>query len=69
MFGLRASLAAGWMRNDEESLAKWLRNSNEVKYGNLMWNGEGIDNDHPLRNLENEDKVVDQLVQYLLGQI
>ena len=69
LFGLRTSLAAGWMRNDEESLAKWLRNSNEVKYGNLMWNGEGIDDDHPLRNLENEDKVVDQLVQYLLGQI
>ena len=25
LFGLRTSLAAGWMRNDEESLAKWLK--------------------------------------------
>ena len=35
LFGLRTSLAAGWMRNDEESLDKWLRNSNDIKFGNL----------------------------------
>ena len=67
LFGLRTSLAAGWMRNDEESLDKWLRNSNDIKFGNLMWNGEGIDDRHPLRQLENDDEKVSQLVTYLLG--
>ena len=69
LFGLRTSLAAGWMRNDPESLSAWLKNSNEVKFGNLMWNGEGIDDDHPVRNLENDDVKVNQLVAYLLEQI
>ena len=67
LFGLRTSLAAGWMRNDEKSLDKWLRNSNEVKFGNLMWNGEGVDDRHPLRQLEDDDEKVSQLVTYLLG--
>ena len=67
LFGLRTSLAAGWMRNDEKSLDKWLRNSNDIKFGNLMWNGEGIDDRHPLRQLENDDEKVSQLVTYLLG--
>ena len=66
LFGLRTSLAAGWMRNDEASLDKWLRNSNDVKFGNLMWNGEGVDDRHPLRQLENDDEKVSQLVSYLL---
>ena len=66
LFGLRTSLAAGWMRNDEASLDKWLRNSNDVKFGNLMWNGEGIDDRPPLRQLENDDEKVSQLVSYLL---
>ncbi len=69
LYGLRTSLAAGWMRNDEESLSTWLRNSNEVKFGNLMWNGEGVDDTHPLRQLENDDEKVNQLIAYLLGQI
>ncbi len=69
LFGLRTSLAAGWMRNDPESLSAWLKNSNDVKFGNLMWNGEGIDDDHPVRNLENDDVKVNQLVAYLLEQI
>ena len=68
LYGLRTSLAAGWMRNDEESLSKWLKNSNDIKYGNLMWNGEGVDDRHPLRNLENDDEKVNQLIAYLLGQ-
>jgi hypothetical protein len=55
------------MRNDEVNLSKWLRNSNEVKFGNLMWNGEGVDDEHPLRQLENDDVKVNQLVTYLLG--
>ena len=67
LFGLRTSLAAGWMRNDEESLDQWLRNSNDIKFGNLMWNGEGIDDRHPLRQLEDDDEKVSQLVTYLLG--
>jgi len=67
LFGIRTSLAAGWMRNDEENLSQWLKNSNEVKFGNLMWNGEGVDDDHPLRNLEDDDVKVNQLVAYLLG--
>ena len=69
LYGLRTSLAAGWMRNDHENLDKWLRNSNDVKFGNLMWNGEGVDDNHPLRKLEEDDKKVDQLIAYLLGQI
>ncbi|MBO25620.1 MAG: hypothetical protein CMI33_03385 [Opitutales bacterium] len=69
LYGLRTSLAAGWMRNDEENLAKWLRNSQEVKFGNLMWNGEGVGDNHPLRQLENDDQKVNQLIEYLLGQI
>ena len=44
------------------------KNSNEIKDGNLMWNGEGIDDDHPVRNLENEDEKVNKIVKYLLGQ-
>ena len=67
LFGIRTSLAAGWMRNDEENLSQWLKNSNDVKFGNLMWNGEGVDDDHPLRNLEDDDIKVNQLVAYLLG--
>jgi cytochrome c oxidase subunit 2 len=67
LFGIRTSLAAGWMRNDEESLAQWLKNSNDVKFGNLMWNGEGVDENHPVRKLENDDEKVNQLVAYLLG--
>jgi hypothetical protein len=31
-----------------------------------MWNGEGIDDRHPLRQLENDDEKVSQLVSYLL---
>ena len=68
LFGLRTSLAAGWMRNDKESLAKWLKNSNEIKFGNLMWNGEGVNDDHPVRNLQKDEKKVDQLIAFLLGQ-
>ena len=58
------------MRNDKESLGEWLRTSNDVKYGNLMWNGEGVTDEHPLRKLK-EDKnkgKVDALVAYLHGQ-
>ena len=69
LYGLRTSLAAGWMRNDRESLAKWLKNSQEIKFGNLMWNGEGVGDNHPLRQLENDDLKVNQLIDYLLGQI
>ena len=68
LFGLRVSLAAGWMRNDKESLAKWLKNSNEIKFGNLMWNGEGIDDAHPVRTLHQDETKVNQLVTYLLSQ-
>ena len=67
LFGIRTSLAAGWMRNDEENLSQWLKNSNDVKFGNLMWNGEGVDDSHPLRNLEDDDEKVNQLIAYLLG--
>ena len=84
LFGLRTSLAAGWMRNDRKSLIKWLRNSNEVKFGNKMWNGEGITDKSPLRSFQKElnekgkiaNKVVEaekllkveQLITYLHGQ-
>jgi len=81
LYGLRTSLAAGWMRNDEKNLSVWLRNSQEVKMGNLMWNGEGVTDEHPLRklkqekddngNLINEEEKllkVRQLTAYLLGQ-
>ena len=52
LFGLRTSLAAGWMRNDRDSLVEWLQDSNEVKFGNRMWNGEGVDDKHPLRSFK-----------------
>lgn len=70
LFGLRTSLAAGWMRNDQQSLVKWLRNSDDVKMGNLMWNGENIDDDHAIRSFLNEkdDVKVNQLATYLLEQ-
>ena len=68
------------MRNDEENLSVWLRDSNSVKFGNLMWNGEGVTDDHPLRKLKqekddeghliNEDEKllkVRHLTAYLLG--
>jgi len=52
LFGLRTSLAAGWMRNDRPSLVKWLQNSDSVKMGNLMWNGEGVNETHGVRSFE-----------------
>ena len=30
-----------------------------------MWNGEGVDDNHPLRQLEDDDVKVNQLVEYL----
>ena len=68
LFGLRTSLAAGWMRNDKESLRKWLKNSNDIKFGNLMWNGQDVNDKHPLRNLHKDETKVNQLIIYLLGQ-
>ena len=56
------------MRNDKKSLAEWLKNSNEIKFGNLMWNGEGVNDDHPVRTLQKDEKKVEQLITYLLGQ-
>jgi cytochrome c oxidase subunit 2 len=84
LFGLRTSLAAGWMRNNEKNLIKWLRNSEEVKMGNLMWNGVGITDDSELRKMKKrydddgnliEDQLESEnqekarlLAVYLLGQ-
>ena len=81
LFGLRTSLAAGWMRNDRKSLGKWLRNSNEVKFGNQMWNDKSVKyykptkeekekgiNQHPVRELKDHPKKIEQLVTYLLDQ-
>ena len=65
---MRTSLAAGWMRNDKESLGKWLKNSNEIKFGNLMWNGQDVNDKHPVRNLHKDETKVNQLITYLLGQ-
>ena len=33
-----------------------------------MWNGEGVNDDHPVRTLHKDEKKVDQLIAYLLGQ-
>jgi len=68
LFGLRTSLAAGWMRNDKESLSKWLKNSNEIKFGNLMWNGQDVNDKHAVRNLHKDETKVNQLITFLLGQ-
>lgn len=81
LYGLRTSLAAGWMRNDEKSLYKWLENSNEIKFGNLMWNDKSVANfkptkeqkekgieQHPIRELKDHPEKINQLVTYLLGQ-
>jgi hypothetical protein len=40
------------MRNDRPSLIKWLENSQKVKFGNLMWNGENVDDNHGVRSFE-----------------
>jgi hypothetical protein len=40
------------MRNDRNSLVEWLQNSDSVKFGNLMWNGEGVDENHGVRSFE-----------------
>ena len=81
LYGLRTSLAAGWMRNDGKSLYKWLENSNEIKFGNLMWNDKSVANfkptkeqkekgieQHPIRELKDHPEKIDQLVTYLLEQ-
>ena len=81
LFGLRTSLAAGWMRNDEKSLYEWLEDSNKIKFGNLMWNAKSVINfeptkeqkedgivQHPLRELKDHPEKIEQLVTYLLGQ-
>ena len=34
-----------------------------------MWNGEGVGENSPSRQLENDDQKVNQLIEYLLGQI
>ncbi len=68
LFGLRTSLAAGWMRNDKKSLYEWLENSNKVKFGNLMWNGKSVTDEHPVRKLRENPAEINQLVTYLLGQ-
>ena len=52
LFGLRTSLAAGWKRNDRTNLVEWLQDSNKVKFGNLMWNGDRIDDKHPVRSFK-----------------
>jgi len=52
LFGLRTSLAAGWMRNDRTNLVEWLQDSNEVKFGNLMWNGANVNDKHPLKSFK-----------------
>ena len=81
LFGLRTSLAAGWMQNDRKNLTEWLRDSDKIKFGNLMWNHEVVKNyqpteeekdkgvvQHPVRELKNDPKKIEQLVTYLLGQ-
>ena len=81
LFGLRTSLAAGWRRNDRKNLTDWLRNSEKIKFGNLMWNDKSVINfeptkeqkedginQHPVRELKNDSKRIEQLATYLLGQ-
>ena len=69
LFGLRTSLAAGWRRNNKKQLVKWLENSNDLKFGNLMWNGENVNDDHPVRTLHKDKEKINQIVEYLLGQL
>lgn len=57
-FGIRTSLAAGWLENTPENLARWLRDPQEVKPGNYMpalWT-----NDDP-----NREDEISALVAYL----
>ena len=35
----RSTIAAGWMENNYENLHEWIQHSEEVKPGNLMYNG------------------------------
>ena len=69
------------MQNDRKNLTEWLRDSDKIKFGNLMWNHEVVKNyqpteeekdkgvvQHPVRELKNDPKKIEQLVTYLLGQ-
>lgn len=38
-FGSRLAIAAGWMENNPENLAQWLREPHRIKPGNFMWYG------------------------------
>jgi cytochrome c oxidase subunit II len=38
-FGSRTSIAAGWMENEPDNLARWIREPHKVKPGNYMWGG------------------------------
>jgi cytochrome c oxidase subunit 2 len=70
-FGSRTSIAAGWMENDPENLARWIREPHEIKPGNHMWAGFP-DPANPravqmegLKDVELTDRDVDALVAYL----
>ncbi|MFO7725455.1 MAG: cytochrome c oxidase subunit II [Oceanipulchritudo sp.] len=70
-FGSRSSIAAGWLENDPENLARWIREPHEIKPGNFMWKGFPDPNDSRVIQMEGLDGAdlsegdVEALVAYL----
>lgn len=38
-FGSRLAIAAGWLENNPDNLARWIREPHNIKPGNFMWKG------------------------------
>lgn len=70
-FGGRLTIAAGWLDNEPENLARWIREPHEIKPGNFMWRGFPDPNNPRMVQMEGLDGValngeeIDALVTYL----
>jgi cytochrome c oxidase subunit II len=55
----RGTIAAGWMKNNQENLHRWIQQSEDVKPGNLMYNGwQGMEQ-AALKNEEHQAMLAD----------
>lgn len=70
-FGGRMTIGAGWLENDPENLARWIREPHRIKPGNFMWRGFPDPNDprsiqmEGLDGAELSEAEIDALVTYL----
>lgn len=66
----RTTIAAGWMENNDENLHRWIKHSEQVKPGNLMYHGwEGMEAS-ALKNethqaMLREDANINAIIAYL----